>query len=258
MWVYRGVTDRQIILIYQYDPSRSGKVPDEYLRNYKGRIQTDGYGGYNRLAKSANIIRYGCWAHVRRKFIEAINAGSDGGLSRKFVDLIGILYKIEKDLREDRATPVEIAAMRVKESLPVIMQIKKMAEDKQCSILPKSKLGIAVNYLLGEWETLDKYIYDGVMPIDNNYVENAIRPFVIGRRNWLFYDTQDGAKASAGYYSLIETAKANCLEPYSFLNYLFEKIPVCREKSDYQKLLPMNIDRSLLKTYELPKSTCGR
>jgi transposase len=258
MWVYRGVTDKEIILIYQYDPSRSGKVPDEYLKKYKGKIQTDGYGGYNRLAKSKDIIRYGCWAHARRKFIDAINVGGDGGIARQFVDLIGILYQVEKDLREGRASPEDITAIREKKSLPIIMQIKKTAEEKKHSILPKSKLGIAVNYLLGEWENLDKYIYDGYIPIDNNYVENAIRPFVVGRRNWLFYDTQDGAKASAGYYSIIETAKANCLEPYSYLNYLFEKIPIYNEKSDFQKLLPMNIDRSIIKTYELPKSSRGR
>lgn len=257
MWVYRGVNENRVILIYKYDPSRSGSVPDEFLQGYKGRIQTDGYGGYDFFDVDKDIIHYNCWSHARRKFIEAIVVGSKGGLAEDFINLIRKLYEIEKKLKEVNAKPNRIEAVRINKSLPIVMSIFELTEKNRDDILPGSKLGKAVNYLLNRKDNLKRYINDGHIPIDNNYVENAIRPFVIGRKNWLFFDTVGGAEASAGYYSLIETAKANGIEPYSYMNYVFDKAAYCKEKTDYQKLLPMNIDRSLVKPYILPKSRCG-
>jgi transposase len=249
--------DKSITLLYLYDKSRSGKVPDEYLEGYQGRIQTDGYGGYNRLSESPDIVRYGCWAHARRKLLEAVNAGSSSKILKELLELVGILYFIEDKLRENKASCGRIEYVRLHESLPILNRIKEILTENQSRVLPKSKLGIAVNYILNEWANLERYISDGNIPIDNNLVENAIRPFVVGRKNWLFYDTPEGAYAGAGYYSLIESLKANGIEPESGLKYIFDSIPSCKEKEDFKKLIPKNIDRSQVKPYCLPRSPCG-
>ena len=263
MWVFRGGMPKNPIILFHYDPSRSGNVPYEFLKNYKGRIQTDGYSGYNLLASVPDIIHIGCWAHARRKFFDAIELlksvkyDKAESLADKIMDLISELYENERFAKTNNFTREEITNFRQGKSKPILLEIKKLLIENQNKVLPQSKLGIAVNYTLSEWEKLIRYIDDGLIPIDNNMVENAIRPFVIGRKNWLFYDTQDGASASAFFYSLIETAKANGLEPYSYLNYIFEEFPKCKNESDLEKLLPMFVDRTKIKNYSLPKSRCG-
>lgn len=259
MWVFRGGTKENPVIIFHYDPSRSGDVPYEYLNGYKGRIQTDGYGGYNKISSDPDIIRVGCWAHARRKFFDAIESmknlkyDESESLACKVMDLIGILYDKEKYARENNLSREKIKELRNKDSSPILDSIKNLLVGNVDKVLPKSKLGIAINYTLSEWENLILYIYDGLIPIDNNLVENAIRPFVIGRKNWLFYDSQEGARASAFFYSLIETAKANGLEPFSYLNYIFEELPKCDNESDFGKLLPMFIDRKKIQNYTMPK-----
>jgi transposase len=263
MWVFRGGTPINPIILFHYDPSRSGDVPYQYLKDYKGRIQTDGYEGYNKLASRPDIIQIGCWAHVRRKFYDVTESLKNlkydrpESLAHKIMDLISELYDNERIAKENNFNREEIRDMRQRESKPVLEEIKKLLDYNRNKVLPQSKLGIAVNYTFSRWDRLVKYITDGLLPIDNNLVENAIRPFVIGRKNWLFYDSQDGAKASAFFYSLIETAKANKLEPYSYLNYIFEEIPKCKVEIDYEKLLPMFADRTKIKKYLIPTSRCG-
>ncbi|HOV15397.1 MAG TPA: IS66 family transposase, partial [Spirochaetota bacterium] len=244
MWVFRGGTKENPIILFHYDPGRSGDVPFQYLENYKGYIQTDGYEGYNKLASVPDIVQAGCWAHVRRKFFDVIEPlkkqkyDKSESLAHEIMDLITILYDNERLARENNFTREELTNYRQEKSKPILDEIKNLLEINQDKVLPQSKLGIAVRYTLSRLDKLIKYIDDGLIPIDNNLVENAIRPFVIGRKNWLFYDSQDGARASAFFYSLIETAKANKLEPYSYLNYVFEQIPLCKTESDYEKLLP--------------------
>lgn len=263
MWVFRGGTPENPIILFHYDPSRSGNVPYQYLRNYKGHIQTDGYEGYNRLASEPDIIQVGCWAHARRKFFDVIESlknlkyEKSENLAHKIMDLIAKLYENERIAKEKNLSREDIKNMRQKESKPVLDEIKNLLSANRDKVLPQSKLGIAANYTLSRWTLLVKYISDGLIPIDNNLVENAIRPFVIGRKNWLFYDSQDGAKASAFFYSLIETAKANGLEPNSYLNYVFEEIPKCNVESDYIKLLPVFVDPLKIKAYSIPTSRCG-
>jgi transposase len=258
MWVFRGGTKENPIILFHYAPTRSGSVPDEYLKGFKGRIQTDGYTGYNMVASDPDIIHIGCWAHVRRKFfdviesLKSINYDKSESLADMIMDLISELYEIERFVKTFNFNRDEIKNYRQEKSKPVLEKIKSLLDENQNKVLPKSKLGIAINYTLSEWEKLIRYVTDGLIPIDNNMVENAIRPFVVGRKNWLFYDTQGGAWASALFYSLIETAKANGLEPYSYLNYIFEEFPKCRVESDYEKLLPMFIDRTKIKKYSLP------
>jgi transposase len=256
MWVFRGGTEKNPIILFHYDPGRSGKVPEEYLKDYKGRIQTAGYKGYNLIGSNKDIIHIGCWAHARRKFVEVIETGGyedKSGLAHEFIELIKNLYKNEKFVNESKYSREEIKKYRENESKPIIEEIYKKLLENVNKVPPKMKLGIAINYALSEWEKLTRYVEDGLIPIDNNQVENVIRPFVIGRKNWLFYDTQAGAEASSFFYSLIETAKANDLEPYSYLNYIFDEIPCCQSEADYEKLLPMFVNRSKIRPYNLPK-----
>lgn len=269
MWVFRGGTPKNPIILFHYDPSRSGTIPKEYLKNYKGRIQTDGYGGYNWADNNNDLIHVGCWAHARRKFFDAIEGlksvkyDKSESLAHKIMDLITELYNNERYAKDHNFIRDELTIFRQNKSKPILDEIKQLLINNQNKVLPKSKLGIAVYYTLSEWDKLVSYISDGLIPIDNNLVENAIRPFVIGRKNWLFYDTQAGARASAFFYSLIETAKANGLEPYSYLNYIFEELPKCKaslsgdDESDFEKLLPMFVDRTKIKVYRLPNSKCG-
>ncbi|HOV13912.1 MAG TPA: IS66 family transposase [Spirochaetota bacterium] len=254
MWAFRGGTKENPIILFHYDPSRSGKVPKEYLLGYKGRLQSDGYGGYNWVEFSEDIIHYGCWSHSRRKFIEAVEVSKiKDGVSHQIIDLIGILYENERYAKSMEYSRDEVKNYRQKHSKPILSEIKKILLENIGEVAPQTKCGIAINYTLLQWEKLERYVDDGLIPIDNNLVENTIRPFVVGRKNWLFFDSQDGARASAFFYSLIETAKANKLEPYSYLNYVFEQVPLCKTESDYEKLLPMFVDRTKIKTYKIPQ-----
>jgi len=254
MWVFRGGTKNNPIILFHYDPGRSGSVPKKYLEGYHGRIQSDGYAGYNLIGSQTNIIHYGCWAHARRKFSDAIEASKQkDGLSSEIISLIGQLYKIEDMIKWQEYSTVETMKYRKKNATPILKQIRDKIIENISSVPPQTKLGIALNYTLANWDKLERYTDDGIVPIDNNLVENAIRPFVVGRKNWLFYESQNGARASAFFYSLIETAKANGLEPFSYLNYIFEEIPYCKDEDDFRKLLPIFIDRTKIKNYKIPR-----
>ncbi|MFN3078180.1 MAG: IS66 family transposase, partial [Alphaproteobacteria bacterium] len=177
-------------------------------------------------ASNPDIIHVGCFAHARRKFDEAVKAiGTDGrkkpGKAGEALALIGRLYAIEKDLREKQATPDVRYTTRQLHAKPVLDELKTWADATILAVPPKTALGIALGYLLDHWPRLIRYLDDGRLEIDNNGVENAIRPFVVGRKGWLFSSSVRGVKSSANLYSLIETAKANGREPFAYLRYLF-------------------------------------
>ena len=252
MWVFRGGTPEKPIILFHYDPGRGHSVPEEYLKGYKGRIQSDGLSVYDALVKKTNYIHIGCWSHARRKFYKVYKATGKrkDGVAYESLVLIWGLYKIEREIkylpREERT------AIRQERSVPILLDLKKYLDKVQPEVPPEGELGKAIKYTKNEWEKLMRYTDDGDIPIDNNGVENAIRPFALGRKNWLFANTPDGAEASSALYSLIETAKANGIEPHSYLNYVFEQIPLCKSEEDYEKLLPMNIDRTKIMPYAIP------
>jgi len=240
-------------LIFQYHPTRSGQVPSDYLRDYEGYIQTDGYSGYNALGQKKGIIHLGCWAHARRKFKEVQNAAknikkskSKTGSADVALSYIRKLYAIEKWAKSLDYTPEQIYKERQEKARPILDEFKKWLEKRSLQTPPKGLLGKAISYSLNEWEKLVRYLDDGLLRPDNNLAENAIRPFVVGRKNWLFSGSPKGAEASAAAYSLIETAKANGLEPYRYLRCLFEKLPSAKTTDDYKALLPQYINRELL------------
>ena len=250
MWIFRGGPPDKPILLFQYHPSRSGDAASVFLNGYQGIVQTDGYVGYDFLDAQKDIIHVGCWVHARRKFKEVTKAAGNKtnstGNAASALKYISKLYKIEKEAVENKLSPEQLYDQRQSLAVPILDEFKIWLDTRVEKVPPKSLLGKAINYTLSQWDRLIQYTTDGIIRPDNNLVENAIRPFVIGRKNWLFSDTVQGARASASIYSLIETAKANSLEPYWYLKALFEHLPEAMTTEDFQALLPYNIDKAKL------------
>ena len=241
MWVGVGGPPGKPVVIYDYDPSRSGAVPARLLQGYQGYLMTDGYEGYNKLVSAGGIIHLVCWAHVRRKFVEATRVQPKGkkGLADEAVSLIGRLYGIERKYKD--ATDDERYLARQSASMPVLAELRAWLEKALPAVVPKSALGMALSYMQSYWDKLVRYTEAGDLPIDNNRCENAIRPFVIGRKAWLFSDTPAGANASAIIYSIVETAKANGLDPYVWLRRIMRDLPAARTVEEIEALLPWNL-----------------
>jgi transposase len=247
MWVRCNGESHQPIVLFDYDPTRSGSVPIRLLNGYSGYLVTDAYAGYNAVLKNPDIQGVGCWAHARRRFDEAIKAQKSktqkAGKAHQGISYIQQLYRIERTIRDK--PPDERLRIRQQEARPILDKIRVWVSQSLGQVPPASKLGKAIQYLQNEWDRLVIYIEDGRLPIDNNRCENAIRPFVIGRRNWLFADTDKGARASAAIYSVIECAKANGLDPYQYLRVLLSELPAIEGQS-VDHLLPYSLDRNLL------------
>ncbi len=250
MWIFRGGPPDKPIIQFQYHPTRSGDVAASFLNGYKGIVQTDGYKGYDFLDKITDIIHVACWTHARRGFKKVTKAAgnkkSSSGNAGTALMYISLLYKIEKEARAQKLTAEQLYVRRQKEAVPILEEFKKWLDTRVEKVPPKSLLGKAIHYTLSQWHRLIQYTVDGIISPDNNLVENAIRPFVVGRKNWLFSDTVQGARASALIYSLIETAKSNGLEPYWYLKALFENLPEAMTTDDFRALLPYNIDKAKL------------
>jgi transposase len=250
IWVYRGGQPDRPVILYQYHRTRSGRVALEFLDDYHGYIQSDDYAGYDHLDQNPDIVHLGCWAHSRRKFVKVVKVRkkhrskrvNPKSLADEALDYIGQLYLVEKEAKRRELDAAQIYQLRQEKSKPLLNKFKDWLEANQSLTPPKGLLGQAISYTLANWEKLIIYIQDGRLRPDNNLVENAIRPFVVGRKNWLFAGSPDGAKASATFFSLIETAKANGLEPYAYLRYIFEKLPLAQTEQDLKDLLPQNID----------------
>ena len=224
MWLYRtsGDTVRHIIL-FEYQPSREGIHPNRFLTGFSGYLHADGYAGYNSLLPG--IIRVGCWVHMRRKFTDALKLIPEeqkpASIAQEAIKRIGYLFHLE-----DQWETLESAKrheLRQKKSKPFAEKLFMWLETLM--VLPKSALGRAVNYALEQRQLLMNVYLDGRLELSNNRIENSVRPFAVGRRNWLFCNTVNGANASAVVYSIIETAKANLLKPFEYLEFLFETMP---------------------------------
>ncbi|KAB7619397.1 IS66 family transposase, partial [Alkalilimnicola sp. S0819] len=245
MWVSRGGPPKQQVVLFDYDPSRAGAVPRRLLEGFGGVLLTDGYEGYAQPVREYALNHAGCWAHARRKFVEAQKLQPKGksGRADKALTLIARLYRIE---REGRAlTDEQRLARRQEYSRPVVDKLHAWLEKSRGQVPPKGAIGRALHYLHGQWPKLVRFLEDGRIPLDNNPAENAIRPFVIGRKNWLFSHSPQGAGASAALYSLIETAKANGLEPYDYLLTVFTRLPAATTEADLDALLPWRQAQSL-------------
>ncbi len=249
MWVARGGPPEHPALLFHYAPGRGGSVAAEIVGDFKGFLQTDGYIGYIDLGEREGITHVGCLAHVRRKFKDVLKAAPKKGKTKigtaqTVLNLIQKLYHLEKQAREVKLPPEDIYAMRQERVKPLLEKIKKLLVEREKSTPPKSLLGKAIGYALGQWSRIEAYLSDGRLHPDNNAAENAIRPFAVGRKNWLFSGSPAGAKASAAMYSLIETAKAGGLTPYDYLVRVFERLPYARTQEDFESLLPRNFSKN--------------
>ena len=241
MWVQTGGPPDTPVVLYDYDPSRSSRVPVRLLEGFNGYLMTDGYDGYNALERTEGIERLACWAHVRRRFVEAARVQPKGkrGKADEALALIGKLYGIERAHKQASVDARHLA--RQHSSVPVLAELQAWLQKTQPLVTPRSALGAALAYMGNLWSRLTRYTERGDLPIDNNRCENAIRPFVIGRKAWLFSDTPAGAHASAVIYSLVQTAKANGLEPYTWLRQVLRDLPAAKTVEEVEALLPWNL-----------------
>jgi transposase len=255
MWVFRGGHHDKPVILFKYSETRSGAVPREVLTGYHGYCQTDGFSGYDALAASSpNIRLVGCFFHARRNFVKVIDARGKAaknkpGSAEVALDYIGQLYKIEKIARQRKLSVEEIVALRKEKAIPVLEKFKAWMDKRIDQTPPKGLLGQALNYAITRWDKLIRYTENGYITPDNNMVENDIRPYAVGRRNWLFAGHPNGAHASATLYSLIVTAKACGLDPYQYLRFLFSKIPYARTEEDYRALMPQNLTSEILSRF---------
>lgn len=242
MWVRCAGPPGRRIVLFDYDPSRGGAVPLRLLEGCKGTLVTDGYGAYDGAAQLLKLSHAGCMAHCRRYFEDARKAGTDHSHAKVALEFIGQLSRIERPLweRDHPCSPAERLAVRQEHSAPIMAQFHAWLEALAPKVLPESRLGKAINYALGQWPKLEMFLSHGEVPLTNNRCENAIRPFVIGRKGWLFTDTVPGAVASANLYSLVETAKANGLEPFAYFSRLLERLPQLKTVEDFEAVLPWN------------------
>jgi transposase len=248
IWVQRGGPPDQPVVLYDYDPGRGAGVPKRLLEGFKGYLQTDGYDGYNAVVAANGLTHVGCMAHARRRFNDAVKAQGRNrkrGKAHRGLSLIRKLYWVEQQAR--KLKPEERYAWRQQRSRPILDEIRSWLDAALPQVPPSSATGKALSYLHNEWDQLTRYLDDGRLEIDNNAAENAIRPYVLGRKNWLFSTSVKGVKASANLYSLIETAKANSLEPYAYLRRVFTELPQAETVDAIEALLPGNLDKDQIR-----------
>jgi len=247
MWIVRGGPPDQPVVLFEYDPSRAGGVPLRLLEGFAGILQADGYSGYGQVCRANGITRIGCWDHARRKFVEASKAAPSGGKGKNAkttkadvaLGYINKLYTIERQIKN--ASISERYRIRQELSLPQLEAFKSWLGENLSKVMKGSLVRIAMEYTLNQWDYLVGYCERGDLNISNALAENAIRPFALGRRAWLFADTAHGARASATCYSMVETAKANGLEPSAYIQYVLEHIATADTLERLEQLLPWNV-----------------
>jgi transposase len=213
-------------VLFEWRVSRSREGPKEFLKNFKGKLQTDGYSAYESLAKEhGGLTLIGCWAHVRRGFHEALG---ETKLAAWFVGQIGQLYAVERKLRELKAGPRLRSAMRVWQSQPVMDRLHRAMELMRRRTLPQGLLGRAIDYTLKRWEALTRFIEDGVLEIDNNLIENAIRFSALGKKNWMFVGHPEAGERSAVIYTLLGSCRRHGVNPFNYLKDSFTRLPAAK------------------------------
>lgn len=251
LWVQRGMDPGRPVVLFSYRPSRSGATALELLGDFRGVLQTDLYAGYHRPGKAEGMVHAHCLAHARRFFTDGLKSlninpkrlppkpppGARQLL--KGLSLIRGLYEIERRIRE--RTPDQRLAVRESESVAALSKLRAWVDGTLPKAKPTSKLGKGLRYIDAHWDGLTAFSGDGRIEIDTNLVENEIRPFAVGRRNWLFADTPSGATASATLYTLIVTAKENGLDPYAYLVHVARHLPTAATLADLEAMLPWRL-----------------
>lgn len=239
-WVYHNPVDKTVF--FDYQPGRSAKAAKNVLDGFKGYLQTDGYAVYDKIGKREGVTHINCWAHARREFDKAID--NDRARAEKALTYIQQLYAIEAKAREENMEPKQRKELRLEKALPIINEFGKwmVEEFKNHQILPKSQIGKAFRYSLDRWDQLSAYLYDGILEIDNNLVENAIRPVALGRKNYLFAGSHKAAERAAGIYSFFAICKKHDVNPYEWVKYVLENILDINHKN-IRDLYPQNFKK---------------
>lgn len=236
-WEYRSPLNNTIFFDYRRGRGREG--PAELLRDFRGYLQTDGYVVYDKIGKKKDITLLNCMAHARRYFEKALD--SDNTRAKYAMEMFQKLYAIERIARESGLTAEQRKELRLDESLPIINELGKWMANSLKEVLPKSPIGVAIQYCIPRWENLQAYLFDGNLEIDNNLAENAIRPITLGRKNYLFAGSDRGAERAAMFYSFFGTCKANNVNPYLWLKHVLEIIPE-HKVNRLHELLPQNLE----------------
>jgi transposase len=222
LWVYLGDADHEGV-VFDYTPDRSRDGPQRFLSGYKGYLQADAYPGYDEIYASQGVIEVACWAHARRKFFDAMK--SDSRRSQTALGFIRRLYEVERQTRD--LEPAARCARRQSESGPVLLQFKTWLDDQHASVAPKSPMGEAIGYARFQWIALTRYLEDGILAIDNNAAERALRRVAVGRKNWLFAGSDAGGRRAAIVYSLVASCARLKINPYDYLRDVLEQLPTC-------------------------------
>jgi len=220
MWPYLDPV--QGLIVFDYQPSRSRNGPAEMLKTFTGALQADGYDGYNQFEHRAGITLLGCFAHARRYFEKALD--QDAERATWMLTAIQKLYLVEREARQAGLSYSDRHQLRQEKAAPALTEIKEWLHQNSTKVLPASLIGKAINYTVGMWPRLERYITDGRFEIDNNLIENAIRPIALGRKNYLFAGSHNAARNAALIYSVLATAKYHDVNPAAYLEYLFQTI----------------------------------
>ncbi|MDM1050571.1 IS66 family transposase [Sphingobacterium hotanense] len=238
-WVYHAPLERTVL--FDYSPTRGGLAAAPMLGDFKGYLQTDGYAVYEKYGKKKEVTHLACWAHARREFEKALD--NDKARAEKALLMIQQLYAVERRAKEGKLDAEQTKECRLAESLPIINELGKWIFEEIKSTLPKSQIGKAMAYAYARWDALSAYLYDGNLHIDNNLVENAIRPVALGRKNYLFAGSHEAAQRAAMIYSLFAICKKHEVNPFQWLKHTLENIMSINHKN-LKDLYPQNFKKS--------------
>jgi len=255
MWVYMTGNNPRPAVVYEYQESRKGGFAKEFLKGVQGVLQSDGYSGYNCVTEQEGVISQGCFAHARRKFHDVWKVAKKEGIASKAMEVIGKLYDIECQIKD--LSSEEKRNIRAIQAKPILDAFHGWLLEIKPHVQARGLLDKAIQYTLNQWESLTYYVQNGAVSIDNNAAERQIKPFAVGRKNWLFMGSPDGAKAAANLYSLIETAKLNDVNPEGYLKFLMEHTIDANDTALMEKLMPWNanLDNGYIKPSLTPKDS---
>lgn len=251
MWLFASGRKEKAIFVYKFATTRAGSVAEEFLDKFNGFLQTDGFSGYNKVVTKNSLIHLGCMTHARRKFAAIVKVTKKTGAAHYAVAVIAKLYRIENEIKEKNLDFDAIKDYRQQHAKTILLEFKNWLIKKQTQAPPQSPLGKAVFYFIEHWDELVIYLEHGFLDIDNNFTEQRIKPFAVGRKNWLFMGNQRGGEAAAIFFGLIESAKANGLNTYAYFRYIMTQLPLIEpnNKEALLALLPHRLDLAILQKY---------
>ena len=238
-WVYRNPVKR--LVLFKYYPGRARKATEEMLQTFSGALQTDGYAAYKNMQTKGNVTSLACMAHARRYFEKALD--NDKSLAEEMLKMLQQLYSMERKAKENGINNTTLKRYRKMFALPVLEKMEEWLKTSISKVLPQSAIGKAIAYTLNLWPKLKRYIQDGRYEIDNNLIENAIRPLALGRKNYLFAGSHKAAQRAAMMYSFFATCKINKVEPLAWLTDVLERVPG-HKANKLSELLPQNWEKT--------------